>query len=88
MEIEIQKLNERNKRVELDKAWEVSKTRRGIIALFTYIVVVAFLTRIGNDAPLINALVPVGGYVLSTLSLPFLKSWWIKRYDTYESKIH
>ena len=32
METELEKINERNKRVELDKAWEVSKTRRGIIA--------------------------------------------------------
>lgn len=80
MEPDLQSIQERNKRVELDKAWEGSKTRRGIIALFTYVVVVIFLTIIGNGAPFVNALVPVCGYILSTLSLPVIKQWWIKTY--------
>jgi hypothetical protein len=84
METELEKINERNKRVELDKAWETSKTRRGIIAIFTYIVACFFLSAIGNEIPHINALVPVGGYLLSTLSLPLLKQWWIKRQTSHE----
>lgn len=68
---------ERNNRVERDKAWETSKTRRAIIAFMTYLTAATFLKLIENDAPLINAFVPVGGYLLSTLSLPFLKQWWI-----------
>jgi hypothetical protein len=81
METELEKINERNKRVELDKAWETSKTRRGIIIIFTYVVAASFLASIGNASPQINALVPVGGYFLSTLSLPILKKWWISKYD-------
>ena len=80
MESDLQSIQERNKRVELDKAWERSKTRRGIIALFTYVVVVIFLTLIGNNAPFVNALVPVCGYVLSTLSLPVVKHLWMKNH--------
>lgn len=82
MESEIEKINERNKRVELDKAWETSATRRGLIAGTTYLVAVLFMYRIGVSEPLINALVPTGGYVLSTLSLPILKRWWISKYHT------
>jgi hypothetical protein len=81
MEIELQQIQERNKRVELDKAWETSKTRRGFVAAITYVIAAAFMTRIGVSDPLINALVPTGGYLLSTLSLPIIKQWWILKYD-------
>lgn len=80
MDNELQQIQERNRRVEHDKAWELSKTRRGLIALITYIVAVIFMYRIGVSEPFVNALVPAGGYVLSTLSLPFIKSWWISKY--------
>jgi hypothetical protein len=73
----IEEILQRNNSVELDKAWETSKTRRGIIAFATYLTAATFLKLIGNDAPLINALVPVGGYLFSTLSLPIIKRWWI-----------
>lgn len=79
METEIEKINERNKRVELDKAWEVSKTRRGIIVVVTYLVAAMFLRIVGNQSPHLNALVPVGGYLFSTLSLPVVKQWWIDK---------
>lgn len=80
MEAQIEQITERNKRVELDKAWETSKTRRGLIALITYAVGGIFMYRIGISEPFLNALVPTGGYVLSTLSLPVIKKWWSKRY--------
>ncbi len=75
----IEDILKRNARVEADKAWETSYTRRAIIACITYLTAVTFLKIIGNDAPLINAFVPVGGYLLSTLSLPFVKKIWIQR---------
>ncbi len=68
---------DRNHRVEADKAWETSKTRRGLIASATYIIAVFFMWRIGVPEPFLNALVPTGGYVLSTLSLTWVKKWWI-----------
>ncbi|MFT5036832.1 MAG: hypothetical protein ACI9VM_000397 [Candidatus Azotimanducaceae bacterium] len=75
----VEDILERNSRVELDKAWESSYTRRGIIAILTYSIASVWLMKIGNDAPLLNALVPVGGYIFSTLSLPIVKRWWIKK---------
>ena len=75
---EIESIKERNKRVETDKAWETSKTRRAIIALMTYFVIVIFLYAIGVPEPWLVALVPTIGYVLSTLTLPFFKKFWIK----------
>ena len=78
---EIEKIQERNKRVELDKAWETSWTRRSIIAVITYSVAVIFMYRIGVSEAYLNALVPTGGYLLSTLSLGIVKRWWIKKYE-------
>ena len=74
----------RNSRVEIDKAWETSKTRRIVIAFLTYVTASVFLKIIGNDAPFLNALVPFGGYLFSTLSLPVVKQWWINKYNRNE----
>ncbi|MBV8061847.1 MAG: hypothetical protein JO126_08520 [Alphaproteobacteria bacterium] len=68
----------RNARVEGDKAWETSWVRRGSIALTTYICAVVLLSALGGNGAWLNALVPVVGYVLSTLSLPVLKSVWLQ----------
>ena len=76
----IEDILKRNNRVELDKAWETSRTRRSIVAFLTYLTAAIFLKLIGNDAPFLNALVPFGGYLFSTVSLPFVKHWWVKRH--------
>ncbi len=74
---EINDIKTRNRRVEADKAWETSKTRRLIIAVFTYVTISIFLFYIGASNPLIAALVPTIGYLLSTLTMPILKKWWL-----------
>lgn len=78
---EVQQIKERNKRVELDKKWETSITRRVSIAIFTYIVAATWLIFIANQKPFLNALVPTGGYLLSTLSLPFIQKLWKKYHE-------
>ena len=60
LEEEILKIKERNKRVELDKAWETSWTRRICIMILTYIVVIAYSYVIRNfDNIFLSSLVPV-----------------------------
>ena len=81
VEKEIKLIKERNLRVEANKAWEVSKTRKVLIAIFTYIVIVLFFWSMGLPSPFVNAVVPTAGFVLSTLSLPYFKKYWIKFYD-------
>lgn len=76
----VEDILKRNARVEADKAWETSKTRRAIIAGVTYLVAVAFMKKIGVEDYFLSALIPTGGYVLSTLSLPIIKGWWIEKY--------
>lgn len=76
IEEEIEIIKERNRRVEQDKAWEVSWTRRLFIVAVTYATAGIWLAWIGDFYPWLKALVPSGGYLLSTFSLPFVKRWW------------
>ena len=66
----------RNARVELEKAWEVSWTRRLSLAVLTYLVIAGYLIAIHKDKPFINALVPAIGFFLSTLVLRRVKELW------------
>ena len=74
----INKIEQRNKRVEQDKAWETSLTRKIIIAILTYITIVLFFLVAGLPKPLINPIVPTAGFVISTFSLPYFKRTWIR----------
>ncbi len=69
----------RNKKVEADKAWETSWTRRLSIMALTYVVVVAYLYFVVHIDPWVNALVPVIGFLLSTLTIEFIKKHWLTR---------
>ena len=80
VEQEIEIIKQRNKRVENDKAWEVSGARKIFIAICTYIVAAVWLVIIRDTNPFLKALVPAVGFLLSTLSLPFVKNWWIEKY--------
>jgi len=73
---EIDILKERNKKVELDKSWETSYTRRALLVLFTYLAVGIYLNVIGVEKPWMNAIVPAVAFMLSTLTLPFFKKLW------------
>ena len=74
---EIENIKKRNKRVELDKRWETSFTRRLCICILTYIVVVIYtyvISKIFNI--FLSSLVPVIGFGLSTLSLKGIRKIW------------
>lgn len=68
----------RNAKVEADKAWETSWTRKVVITIATYVIITAYLALLGVEKFYLHACVPAGGYFLSTLTLPFLKAYWIK----------
>ena len=79
LENEIAKIKERNKRVELDKAWETSWTRKICICILTYIVVVIYSYLINkNNNIWLSSLVPVIGFTLSTFSLNLVRTVWEK----------
>ncbi|HXS15528.1 MAG TPA: hypothetical protein VN711_05325 [Candidatus Saccharimonadales bacterium] len=78
LEERVAKIEERNRKVEIDKAWETSSTRRVLLIVFTYLAIALYLKFIVGINPWINAIVPAVGFLLSTLSLPYFKKIWAK----------
>lgn len=73
-------IKHRNARVEADKAWETSWTRRLFIAGTTYLVAFAYIgLGLKVQPAALHAAVPTGGYLISTISLSGLKRFWIGR---------
>lgn len=70
----------RNRKVEADKAWETSWVRRLSIMVLTYLIVVMYLYFVVHINPWINALVPVIGFFLSTLTVQYIKNLWLKNH--------
>ena len=80
LEEKINKIEERNKRVELDKKWETSTTRKVCIAFLTYIVVIIYTSITSKTSNVfLSSLVPVIGFTLSTLSLKAVRNVWEKK---------
>lgn len=76
---EIEKIKERNKRVEADKAWETSWARKIVVLILTYIVISIFFYSADLPKPLLNAIVPALAFILSTLTIPVIKKFWLEK---------
>ena len=84
----IEKIEERNKNVETNKAWETSWTRRICIMVLTYIIVIIYSYLIKKyDNVLLSSLVPVIGFTLSTLSIRIVRNFWERRITSNSKKI-
>ncbi|MBL8030194.1 MAG: hypothetical protein JNN11_03025 [Candidatus Doudnabacteria bacterium] len=79
LEKEILEIKERNTRVEADKAWETSLTRRLLIVTLTYFISFGWLLVINESLAVLKAIVPVFGYFISTWSLGLVKKMWYKK---------
>lgn len=79
IEQDILNIEERNARVEMDKAWERSWTRRISIVVMTYVIASIWLAVINESNVFLKALIPTAGYLLSTLSLPQIKRYWARK---------
>lgn len=75
---EIELIKERNRRVEANKAWETSITRKVLIALLTYFFMVLTFSTMQSPQPWKNAIIPTAGFLLSTLSLSYFRNVWEK----------
>lgn len=78
LEQKINKIEERNKKVEADKAWELSLSRKLVIFILTYLAISIFLWAIKIEKPFLNAIVPAITFMLSTLTMPYFKKAWLK----------
>lgn len=75
---DIAEIQARNQRVEADKAWETSWTRRGVVVVLTYLVVVTCFTILGLSQPWLNAIIPAVAFLISTSTLSLMKKWWLQ----------
>lgn len=76
LESRIAEIESRNARVENDKAWETSFTRKVSILLMTYSILGIYMILLGIENWYLHALVPTCGYFLSTLALPAIRNMW------------
>ncbi len=80
LEKEIEQIKQRNQKVELDKKWETSVTRKICICILTYLVVIVYsylINKVNNI--FLSSFVPVIGFTLSTISLNFIRKLWEKQ---------
>ncbi|OGD83611.1 hypothetical protein A3A54_00355 [Candidatus Curtissbacteria bacterium RIFCSPLOWO2_01_FULL_39_62] len=78
LKTEIEKIKARNRRVEKDKDWETSLTRRIAIAAITYVLITIFLIIVGVEKPFLASIIPAIAFLISTATLNILKNWWLK----------
>ena len=79
LEKRIKDIEERNKRVEKDKAWETSLLRKILIIILTYIFAVLYLKIADTTNPFFGAVVPCVGFFLSTQTINIIKKKWISK---------
>ncbi len=80
LEKRIEEIEKRNKKVETDKAWETSWVRRLLLIFFTYAAIAFYMKFVLKTDPWFNAIIPSLGFYLSTLSLPFFRKLWEKKF--------
>lgn len=78
LEKETQEIKERNAKVEINKAWETSWTRKAAIFTLTYAAITTYFYVASLPDPFVNSLVPALAFVISTFSLPAFKKLWAK----------
>jgi len=78
LEKRVLEIEERNKKVETDKSWEISWTRRILLSLFTYLAIGVYLWTIEIPWAWLNAIVPAVAFMISTFTMPFFKNIWLK----------
>ena len=80
IEQEIKAIKERNARVELDKKWETSWTRKLLICILTFLVILIYnLTIRSSDNIFLNSAVPAVAFFLSTQSLSLFRKLWERK---------
>jgi hypothetical protein len=86
LESVLEQVRARNARVESDKAWETSLTRKLFVAGLTFIFTAIVFRSLSVPSPFTNAFIPVTGYIVSTFTIPWAKQWWLTKRDQKELK--
>ncbi len=78
LEQRVKNIEDRNSKVEAEKAWERSLTRRSLLMIFSYLAIAIFFIVIKIEHPWVNAIVPALAFMIQQLSMPFFKQIWFK----------
>ena len=76
LEERVEKIEERNRGVEMDKKWETSLTRQIILMIFSYLFIVIFFLVMGLQDPWINGIIAALAFMIQQLSMPFFRKIW------------
>jgi len=79
LEKRIKLIEIRNKKVETDKAWETSLTRKILLISFTFLSIGLYMNAIGVNNPWLNAVIPSLGFLLSTFEPAYFKKTWTNK---------
>ncbi len=79
LQSQINELKNRNLKVDANKAWETSKTRKTAIMISTYMTIAIFFVYTNAPNPFTSAIVPTLGFLLSTLALDWIRKIWEKK---------
>ncbi len=80
---EVEAIKARNRRVEADKAWEISVFRLVVLSAVTFIFSLAVLYFIKTENYLLSAFSSTAGLIISSQSLPFIKRWWVRKQNAH-----
>ncbi len=86
LEKRIRAIEERNNKVEKDKAWEISLLRKIIVLVIIYIIAILYLKIADTTNPYLGAIVPCVGFFLSTLTINTIKKHWLNNYNDIRNK--
>lgn len=75
----VEAIEERNSKVELDKKWETGILRKLFLLIVTYILLGIYMTFIGVGQPWLNAIIPSVGFLISTFTLGWMKTFWLNK---------
>jgi len=78
IEARVRRIEERNRNVELGKEWETSWMRKVVLMGLTYLTLGIYMWAIDLPRPWLNAIVPAVGFMISTLTMPWFKTVWLK----------
>jgi len=80
LEKELEKIKWRNQKVEADKAWETSCSRKILVAIIIYTIVVIVMYLLKLENIFVSAWIPTAWFLLSTLTINIVKKMYIERY--------
>lgn len=74
IDLELELIKEKNRRIEANKAWETSTTRAFMVVFITYFVMILVMHALKVENLFVSAIIPTLCFLLSTLSVGSIKN--------------